>query len=112
MDQLQPNPQGDALIEPVSPIEQPLEVTNQAGETVMVTPFDLAMAVARELSEAPAESVADRTERFKITHRLTAAVAPLDSTLREQLPDWVKDVVESHRRKLTNARRASRISLR
>lgn len=90
-----------------TPIEEPFEVMTDEGETVMVTPLDIAKVVEAELLAAPNESIRDNMSRLSILRRLSLAMSPLTLEEKEQITPYARKQVSAFNVKLARAAKAA-----
>lgn len=93
--------------QPTTPIEEPFEVTTQEGETVMVTPLDIAKAVETELMTAPNDSIRDNVSRLPILRRLSLAMSALTAEEKELISPEARKQVTAFSVKLAKAAKAA-----
>jgi hypothetical protein len=116
MSAISPSPfeQGLAAHEqPTTPIEEPFEVVTDGGETVVVTPLDIAKAVETELLSAPNDTARDHMYRIPILRRLTLAMSALSEEDREQISHEARVQASAFSLRLAKAAKsAGRTSIR
>lgn len=99
--------------QPTTPIEEPFEVITDEGESVIVTPLDIAKVVEAELMAAPNESIHDNMSRLAILRRLSLAMSALTPEEKAHISPEACVQVSAFRAKLAKAAKAAgRSSLR